>query len=472
MRKQLLILFLVLDVTFFPAMAMAEANIPGFYGNTGNLVQPSANQLPVYQTIGTGISNIQTIGSNQMVVYQDESKAIQDWDTFDIGADASVHFDQQGNTSWAALNRIYDDNPSQIFGRLSADGKIYLINPNGMLFGESAQVNVHTIAASALEMTGFDSNEMLFAAGDEQITDDWLSDTWVVNKGSITTESGGAVFLLAPNVANEGTIEAPDGMINMAAGTYAHYWETLGDGGITITPYFSVQMTGETVNTETGHIQADGGDIRLFGQVVNTDGLIRSVQAVNNQGTIELRATQKVHVGETGQIETPIDTSSETFHSSYTLIPGKVTLAIGNDPVWKNEVSDPEVFADRQILLEGDIIAPAGEVYLIFEDTNSDHDRIYLGESSSIDVSGLWVEKSAEDQLVETQLNSVELRDDYGQKDGDLQGETITYLQNDGTAIGTVGAHLDAIEATNAEKAAAGGTVTMDLRNESGDIVI
>ena len=88
-----------------------------------------------------------------MTIYQTQPQAIIDWSSFNIGANASVYFNQQGNTSWAALNRIWDNNPSQIYGRLTADGKVYLINQNGILFGPGSQVNVHGLVASSLNLS-------------------------------------------------------------------------------------------------------------------------------------------------------------------------------------------------------------------------------------------------------------------------------------------------------------------------------
>lgn len=459
--RVLFISILIFQLCIPPSLLHAGGYIPGFYGNKV-LTPPAANTLPQVQNIITGVESITKPCDYFMEVHQGESKAIIEWSSFDVGADAWVNFDQKGNTNWAVLNRIFDQNPSQIFGRLTAEGKVFLINPNGMLFSKGSRINAHTIAASALEMQYEDfladdlSLRLKFAAPDEMVSEQWLEETWIVNEGQITADSGGAIHLLAPNVANSGDIEAPDGTINIVAGTDAEYTETPDVSGTQITKVLAVEnRSGTIINDTDGRIQADGGDIRLIARVVNTDGLIRSVQAVNDQGTILLQAADKVQLGVSGSIETPIDDSEETFHSSFELTPGKIDIESGG-----------------QVLLEGSITAPAGHVTISVEDTEDNPGRIYMAETSHIDVAGLWVDQNPEDQLVTFQLNSVELRDDYGQKDEDgiLRGATITAHQRSGSAIGNISQHLDAKETTTAERAAQGGTVIMEVNQ--GDIII
>ena len=106
-------------------LSAGSPTIPGFYGKVAaGPVPPAANALPQVRNIVQGVSSLEKPADNKLVVHQNQDKAIVDWNSFDIGANAWTHFDQQGNAGWAALNRIHDRNPSQIYGRLSADGKV------------------------------------------------------------------------------------------------------------------------------------------------------------------------------------------------------------------------------------------------------------------------------------------------------------------------------------------------------------
>ena len=143
-------------LVFQPVIAQAGTlTIPGF--NSAVTTAPASTALPVLKPGGLqqGISGTTTT-SNTLVINQTQSQAIIDWSSFNIGADASVIFNQQGNTSWAALNRIYSQSPSLIFGKLLADGRVYLINQNGILFSSSSQINVYSLVASALNIRNDD----------------------------------------------------------------------------------------------------------------------------------------------------------------------------------------------------------------------------------------------------------------------------------------------------------------------------
>ena len=154
------------NASVIPVAKSTLPTIPGskdetvqILGSYGSVTPPSNTALPVLKPGGLqqGISGLDsTTTPNTLVINQNQAQAIIDWSSFNIGAGTSVYFNQQGNTSWAALNRIWSLNPSLIFGTLKADGKIYLINQNGILFGPGSQVNVNTLVASALNIKNSD----------------------------------------------------------------------------------------------------------------------------------------------------------------------------------------------------------------------------------------------------------------------------------------------------------------------------
>ena len=115
---------------------------------------PAANQLPTGGQIVSGSAHIHQSGS-QMQIQQGSQKAIIDWSSFNIGKDAAVTF-QQPDTSAIALNRVTAGDASHIHGQLNANGQVWLINPNGIVFGQGSQVDVGGLVASTMNITNAD----------------------------------------------------------------------------------------------------------------------------------------------------------------------------------------------------------------------------------------------------------------------------------------------------------------------------
>ncbi|MHC1743864.1 MAG: filamentous hemagglutinin N-terminal domain-containing protein [Syntrophobacteraceae bacterium] len=226
MPKRFLILYLCVSVGFAPAIptvAKAEsASIPGLRGNPSVSIPVAPNALPVVRDLRAGVAGLElNSASNTLTIHQDKPKAVIDWKSFDIGKDARTHFDQQGNKNWSALNRIFDQNPSQIQGKLTADGKIFLINQNGILFGPNSTVNVHSLTASTMNIKDEDFlDDVLKFKSEDYIggAEKPRADVAVSNYGSIAVDQLGSVFLMAPTVENSGSIKTTAGQIALAAG--------------------------------------------------------------------------------------------------------------------------------------------------------------------------------------------------------------------------------------------------------------
>ena len=203
-----------------------------------------------------------------MVITQNAPRAIQDWASFNISANGTVQFDQQ-NSSWVALNRIFDQSPTQIFGKITAPGQIYLINQNGILFGRGSQVDVHTLIASSLNIldSDFMNGALNFTAQDYQGTGNtnYLNAS-VINQGKITTDTLGSVFLLASQCQKyDGTIQTYTGQIGLAAGN-----------AVDIIQHVSVARPWNYVNVVTqasGSAVNDGGAVNNGTMTANT-GLV------------------------------------------------------------------------------------------------------------------------------------------------------------------------------------------------------
>src|SRR4051812_38525736 len=168
-----------------------------------------AQQLPTGGQIAAGTARITQPGAQSMRVEQSSQNAIINWQSFSIGAGNSVVF-QQPSASSVALNRVLGSNASEIFGSLTANGQIFLVNPNGVLFGRGSQIDVGGLAASTLSIKDSD-----FMSGRYVFTNSGGAGS-VVNQGNITTLSGYAA-LIGPQVSNTGIINARMGTAAMAA---------------------------------------------------------------------------------------------------------------------------------------------------------------------------------------------------------------------------------------------------------------
>jgi len=238
-------------------------------GGTAKAIDPNA--LPTGGQVVAGQANIAQSG-NAMTVNQQTDKMIANWNTFNIGQNASVAFQQPGASS-VALNRILDQNPSQIYGRLSANGQVFLLNPAGVYFGPTAQVDVGGLVASSLSL----SNEN-FLAGKYHFENTGIAGA-VSNMGQIRTADGGYVAFLSPRITNEGTITAPGGTVTLAAGDKV----SLDFTGDRLVNFTVDQGAIDALIENRGLVKADGGLVKMNAKAA--DELIQAV--VNNEGIIE-----------------------------------------------------------------------------------------------------------------------------------------------------------------------------------------
>jgi len=449
-----------------PATGFAAPVIPGFYGK---IAPPATNTLPQVLTTYGGATVVTDNSTNTLTVNQNQgqSNVVIDWSSFNIGSSATVRFNQgtgtpgtaswKANTSYAVLNRINDQNPTLIYGKLLADGKVFLLNRNGILFGAGSQVNVHTLFASSLAMTlsNFNNNILSFSA------DSGTTPGAVSNSGTITTDDAGSVYLIAPNVENYGTIDARYGQIGLLAGSDVSLAvaPSAASGVSTIwslVPDVKSSSAGTAVNRSTGRLNADSGMIGMYGATVEQDGIIRAVTAIKRNGEIQLKARDRIVTGAGSSTSTPISDSTEavavnTSDTSSTFSTGKISLG-GLDTV-----------ATKRIEHYGAITAPSGTVTLNAEE------RVYLDSGSSIDVSGVWSDKQAGDATISSQLTSIILRDSYDQKNGVLKGNTITVSSLSGSSFGSLSDTIATQQMTARDRSTTGGSVTVQVT--SGDLI-
>ncbi len=233
-----------------------------------------AADLPTGGTIVGGSGAISQNGSH-MVVDQQTGKLVTNWNSFDIGADASVTFNQPGANS-IALNRVIGGgNASQILGKLDANGQVWLLNPNGVVISKGAEVNVGGLVASSLQISDQD-----FLAGKTTLNGGAGAGA-VLNQGTVNAAPGGVVALIGPQVGNSGTISTPGGSTVLAAGDRVSL-DFQGDGLVGVNVERGVF---DAAVRNEGHISADGGMVALSAR--SADALLNSV--INNTGVIEAK---------------------------------------------------------------------------------------------------------------------------------------------------------------------------------------
>ena len=248
------------------------------------LALPASPQtLPSGLQVISGQAQVATQGSAMTVT--NTSGAILNWNTFNIGASASVRFDQPGSSS-QVLNRVVGNDPSSILGRLSSNGRVWLLNPNGVLFGENARVDVAGLVASTLRLNDDD-----WRGGRWMFTTDPARRGDVTNRGELRSAFGGQVALIGSSVRNDGLIEAPGGQVMLAAGAQVEVVDT----GV---PHLAVRVRSpEGIATNLGQVIAPGGRIDVHAAAVNQSGIVRADSLEQGPGgSVLLRAQGDVRL--------------------------------------------------------------------------------------------------------------------------------------------------------------------------------
>jgi filamentous hemagglutinin family protein len=216
---------------------------------------------------------------NTMNVTTNLNRSLIQWNTFSIGQGGTVNFNQPSSVS-AVLNRVMGGVPSEILGAMNSNGRVYLINPNGITFGAGAQIDVAGLVASTLNLSNSDflANRLVFTDG--------AGAGSVVNRSNINS---GEVYLVGKSVTNEGLIKTPKGEVVLAAGNSV---ELVNPG----TPNLRVEIAAtdhQAVNL--GQIVADAGRVGIYAGLVRQGGTIRADSAqLTDDGRIVLKATKDV----------------------------------------------------------------------------------------------------------------------------------------------------------------------------------
>ena len=224
-----------------------------------SLVAATGLAAPSGGKISMGLGSIGSIGSNTIITQTSQNLAIN-WHSFNIDSSESVRFDQP-NSSAIALNRILGPDASQILGKLSANGQVFILNPNGVLFGNGAEVNVGGLVATDLGLGDKD-----FSAGKHKFKKGNTShSTGITNQGNLTAAQGGYIALLSARVSNQGTITTPQGKTLLAAGSQI----SLNIDNGSLLGYTISKGAIDPLAENRQLIQADGGQVMLTAEAAN-----------------------------------------------------------------------------------------------------------------------------------------------------------------------------------------------------------
>lgn len=241
-------------------------------------------------TVVGGQVTITQTAPNRVDINQTTDKGIINWQGFSIGSGEHTNFKQPSSQS-ITLNRVVGGNPSEILGRMTANGNVWIVNPQGVFFGPGAQINVGGLLATTHDIKNED-----FMAGRYVFQSDRQPPGIIENQGTITAADAGLVAFVAPGVVNHGVINARLGQVALAAGNQFTV-DLYGDQKINLALDRKVTETvvgrdgkplDALVNND-GSIFADGG--RVFLSAVAARGIVNNV--ITAGGVIEARAVDQ-----------------------------------------------------------------------------------------------------------------------------------------------------------------------------------
>ncbi|MDQ8731536.1 filamentous haemagglutinin family protein [Bradyrhizobium sp. LHD-71] len=388
-------------------------------------------------------------GRTQVTIEQTQQKAILSWQTFNVGRETDVYFDQRAGGAnagqWTALNRVLDPSgaPSRILGSIKAEGQVYVINRNGIIFGGSSQVNVASLTASTLDVP-----DAKFLSG--IVTPRWEIDaSFAAASGGVTgaikveagaqieTRAQGQVLLLGGSVENAGTIRTPDGQTLLAAGTAVHLKAST-DADLR---GYLVEVDGEGSAINRGDILAERGNVTLAAKDVVAGGRLGATTSVLANGSVTLQARYDSSFVPVGPGEPE---PRRSFQHSGTLIIGEGALIdVMPDLSDKTTVAARALLNPSTVSLYGSLIdirggstllAPGGNVSATARENPNDTrnpntldaSRIYLAADAVIDVSGTrGVLVPVERNFIEVELRGHELRDNPLLRNSPLYGKKV-----------------------------------------------
>lgn len=249
----------------------------------------------VAPTGGVVVGGAATIANtpNTTQINQSTNRAIINWQSFSVGQNQAVNFQQPSSQS-LTLNRVTGPDMSVIAGHITANGGIALVNQSGVFFAHGAQVQAQSVIVSTADI----SNQNFMAGGAMAFDQPGKPDARIVNDGSITVKQAGLAALVAPQVVNHGVIQARLGTV-VLAGAETHVIDLNGDGLVSFDVTGAVRQTpnnGQALVTNDGVIRANGGTVQLTAAAA--DGIVQDLVRAGGK----IQANTDAATGTTGRI--------------------------------------------------------------------------------------------------------------------------------------------------------------------------
>ncbi|MHB1080669.1 MAG: filamentous hemagglutinin family protein [Prosthecobacter sp.] len=472
------------------------------------------------------LENARTI----VTIQQTQQQALLYWNTFNVGSNTTVKFDQSAGGAdvgnWISFNKITDPsgNPTQILGSIEAQGQVYLINQNGIIFGGASEVNTHAMVASALPINdnlvtrGLLNNpdsQFLFSAnaqaaganGTPAYTPPAPPASGKI--GSVTVQAGaritaptssanvgGLVALIGPTVTNNGKISTPDGQTVLAAGRQVAFTaHSSSDASLRGLDVFVGDAGTEGTATNNGLINAPRADVTMVGKNVRQMGVIESSTSATLNGRIDIDASYNTIANSHYTTQHPDDpqflkvsTGAVEFgaNSTTVILPewASTLTVVGTELALRSQinVTGLTVYFGQDSV----VYAPNAEVAIsagVWEYTSTpskstntlvhSKGQIYLDEGAVLSVQGSTdVNVPVTQYIQDITLHPAELANFPVQRNSPLLGATIRVdlrksgVRDDGTIwygtpLADLSGYVGVIQRTVGELTVAGGSVTL-----------
>ncbi len=348
---------------------------------------------PVGGKVVAGSASINRKSPGQLEIVQHSNKAVIDWRGFSIARGEHTQF-RQPSSSAIALNRVRGGQASLINGALTANGRIWLINPNGVLFGKGAQINVGSLMATTSDISNDD-----FMTGRYQFnkpTDN--QNAAIVNQGVIEVTEGGSIVLAGQRVSNEGSIKARLGHVVLASGD-TFTMDFHGDGLLQFDvgePVKQQSGSNQALLANSGQIIADGSIVEMtvktrdtmIDRVINMDGVIQARSVNEKNGVIILSGNSQGQVAVSGSLDASGKASGQTG--------GRLKIS-GDDVLLDDATIDVSGEQGGGTVLIGADIHGTGfehnsKTLQVTDKTRIDADALHEGDGGKV---VLWADQSA-----------------------------------------------------------------------------
>jgi filamentous hemagglutinin family protein len=458
------------------------------------------------QWVTAGTAGLTQVGP-LLTVTQTASNVTLNWRSFNIGAGGTVRFDQPDAGS-VALNRIFQADPSRIAGALQANGRVYLLNQNGIVFGAGAQVNVGGLVASSLNLTPQALERGLADATNGTVRVPAFAPFTGANgqalaSGAVRLDAGaviesprGQVLLIAPQVENRGTVSTPDGQTILAAGQRVYLTSSVGTGDADVRGLLvEVGDGGTAINGggdggAIGRLLADRGNVTIAAASINQAGRVSATTSTRLNGTIRLQARDTARNELSGLALVAERGGTLNFGS------GSVTeVRLDTDPadraIDQNAQARSSIFGTaRDVVVQraATLTATGGEIELtgLADQTlaptaigrQADAGTVRVAEGARLDAAGAIATVPVERNSLRVELRGSQLADSPLQRDGALRSQAVfvdvrqTGVRADGTPwvgspIGDLTGDVAGVQRGVAERMTAGGSIVLQAGREA-----